>query len=265
MIACGDQSSSLIFLQTKYSSGKAQRATKYVWPRSRMLDQIDGVIPMSEMAKVMVLYCKDTGMKLLREPYQKMPQQFGEAVNLLADILSSCGGIFCYFDGYDSVCVDNWSLWVQKSIEQSDFVLTVCSPMLYQVLRDANHKLVEMLRGKFYPDAVVNYISPHKFIPVFLDMPARDEWVPVNLQTSTYYELHVSDFATAMGDTEGMHPLVFEKNMSILLEDPRFEKIALLIATLRKESVNPRPIPPPRLIHPIFFGRPFCDSQSTGG
>ena len=224
-----------------------------------MLDQIDGMIPMSKMSKVLFLYCKDTGMHLLREPYQRMPQQFCEEVNLLADILSSCGGIYCHFDGYDSLSVDNWSLWLQNMIEESDFVLTVCSPMLCQVLRDARHKLVEMLRGKFYPDTVVNYISPHKFIPVFLDMPARDEWVPVNLQTSTYYELYVRDFANAMGNTEGILPLKFEKTMSRLLEDPKFEKIASLIATLRKEPVNPRPCPPPRFIRPVVFGRPLFD------
>ena len=224
-----------------------------------MLDQIDGMIPMAEIAKV---YCKDTGMELLREPYRRMPQHFCEEVNLLVDIINSCDGIYSHFDGYDSMCVDNSSLWVQKTIEQSDFVLTVCSPMLYQVLRDAHHKLVEMLRGKLYPDAVVNYISPHKFIPVFLDMPARDEWVPVNLQTSTYYELYVLDFATAMGDTKGMLPLAFESKMSRLLEDPKITLLiaTLLIATLRKESVNPRPLPPPRLIRPVIFGRPLFNA-----
>ena len=245
-----------IYLQPRqrHSTGKMKGATNYACPQSRILDQIDGMIPVS---KVVVLYCKDTGMHLLREPYQRTPQQFCDEVQLLADVLNSCGGIYCHFDGYDSVCVDNWSLWVQKTIEESDFVLTVCSPMLYQVLRDSRHKLVDMLRGKFYPDVIVNYISPHKFIPVFLDMPARDEWVPVNLQTSTYYELYVSNFAIAMGDTDGLHPLAFEKKMSALFDDPKFEKIASLIATLRKQSVNPRPLPPPRLIHPVIFGRPL--------
>jgi hypothetical protein len=115
----------------------------------------------------------------------------------------------------------------------------------------------EMLRGKFYPDAIMDFNSLLKFISVFLDMPARDEWVPVNL---TYYKLYVRDFATAMGATEGMHPLAFESKMSKLLEDPRFEKITSLIATLRKESVNPRPLPPPRLIRPVIFGRPLFNA-----
>ena len=140
-------------------------------------------------------------------------------------------------------------------MQRCEYIVFVCSPMLKRTLHDSQHELISMQRGKFYADVVVNYISPHKFIPVFLNVPARDEWVPMSLQTATFYELPVNEFCAAVGDTEGMHPLQFERKMSYVLDDPRFESIAALIATLRKEPLNPRPKPPTRPVRPPLQGR----------
>ena len=226
-----------------------------LWPRSLILDQVDGLIPASALSRVFLLYCRDNDLRLLREPFRRTPDAFCDEVQLLADILSSYGGILCQFDGYDSFSADNWSTWAQKMIEDSDFVITVCSPMLKRILREPRHEVVNMRRGKFYADSVANCISPHKFIPVFLNMPVNDDWVPENLKMATSYELHVNEFASNVGDTEGMHPLAFEQKLSSLLENPMFESIMQLVATLRNEPVNPRPKAPPRVIRPLIRGR----------
>jgi len=205
-------------------------------------------------------------MQMLRPPFRREPSQLLDEVLLLADLLNSCGGIICQFDGYDMPASppSNWSVWTEKMIETSDFVVTVCSPMLNRMLKDSQHELVNMQRGKFYADVVVNRISPHKFIPVFLNMPSRDEWVPSNLQTSTYYSLDVSDFALTLGDTEGMHPCAFMQKMSDLLGDPKFQSITSLVTTLRKESLTPMPKPPSRIIRPPRMGRQLLPRHSEG-
>ena len=191
-------------------------------------------------------------MQMLRGEFRREPAQFEDEVLLLADLLNSCGGIICQFDGYDMPLAPpgNWSVWTEKMIETSDFVVTVCSPMLNRMLKDCQHELVNMQKGKFYADVVVNRISPHKFIPVFLNMPPREEWVPSNLQTSTYYSLNVSDFALALGETEGMHPKAFFEKMSDLFGDPRFKSITSLVTTLRKETLTPMPRRPSRIVRP---------------
>lgn len=239
------------------------RATDYslAWPRcGAVLNQIDGVLTPS---KVFLLYCRDTDMQMLRGQFRREPTQLLDEVLLLADLLNSCGGIICQFDGYDmpSSPPSNWSVWTEKMIETSDFVVMVCSPMLNRMLKNSQHELVNMQKGKFYVDVVVNRISPHKFIPVFLNMPPRDEWVPSNLQTSTYYSLNVNDFALALGDTEGMHPQAFMQKMSDLFGDRRFQSVTSLVTTLRKENVTPMPIHPSRIIRPPRMGRKLLPYQ----
>ena len=182
-------------------------------------------------------------MQVLWGPFWKEPNQLLDEVLLLADLLNSCGGIICQFDGYDmlSLLPRNWSVWTEEMIETNDFIVTVCSPTLNRMLKDSQHELVNMQGGKFYADVVVNHISSHKFIPIFLNTPSCDEWVSSNLQTSTYYSLTISDFTLALGDTEGMHPQTFKQKMSDLFGDPGFQSIISLVATLQKEALTPMP------------------------
>ena len=201
---------------------------------------------------------------MLREPFRRTAVKFCEEVLDLADVLNSCGGIICQFDGYDTPFSEttNWSVWTSKMIEKCDFVITVCSPMLRRVFEDPQHELVNMSHGKFFADAIVNYISPHKFIPVFLNSMSREEWIPRSLQTATVYELEIESFEKQMGDAEGMHPAMFDEKMSSLLSLTEFDGIASLVATLRKEAMKPRPTPPSRLVRPPslvrgLFRNPF--------
>ena len=172
----------------------------------------------------------------------------------LADILNRSGGIICEYDGYDKHSREtNYSLWTEKMIMESDFVLLVCSPALNKCLQNPQHELISMEWGKFYADAVVNHIDPTKFIPVFLNASPQLQWVPTNLHASTHYELKVDDLMAEMGDTEGRPAAEFAERFGELLQEAKFQDIAKLLAVLRGDVYNPHP-PPPSI--PVMLPRP---------
>lgn len=187
-------------------------------------------------------------------------QDFSDDVLLLADVLFKCCGSYLtiHFDGYDNVPdPGNWSRWTEDCVKRSDLVLLVCSPTLIQRLDTNSHELVPMKRGAFFADAIINTITPHKFIPVFLNVgldqsyvaDVRSEpyrsWIPMSLRASTCYWLNVRGFDNAMGDTEGMPAAEFGHKLSGLLQERRFEYMAYLVSRLTGISFTPQPTPTP--------------------
>jgi len=190
---------------------------------------------------VFVLYCKDDKVE------GKSPEDFCSDVMDLADILSHTGGLKCHFDGYDMPAEQqptNWSLWTENMIIESDFVLMVCSPSLLQPLQSQGP--VEMLKGKFYANAITNAIAANaqKIIPVFLNVGLQLEWIPTSLLMRTCYQLNVAEFHEHLGDTEGLSHEEFGSRLGEVLQDQRFQQIASLLAHLRGESYNPQPLAP---------------------
>ena len=188
-----------------------------------------------------VLYCKDDKVE------GKSPEDFCSDVMDLADILSHTGGLKCHFDGYDMPAEQqptNWSLWTENMIIESDFVLMVCSPSLLQLLQSQGP--VEMLKGKFYANAITNAIpaNAQKFIPVFLNVGLQLEWIPTSLLMRTCYQLNVAEFYEHLGDTEGLSHEEFGSRLGEVLQNQRFQQIASLLAHLRGESYNPQPLAP---------------------
>ena len=53
-------------------------------------------------------------------------------------------------------------------IEESQYVILVCSPTLAQLLREPGSHILHMEKGKYYANTIVNYVQPIKFIPVLL-------------------------------------------------------------------------------------------------
>ena len=147
--------------------------------------------------------------------------------------------------------VANWSLWTEEKINESEFVLLLCSPMIKKCLTSPTHELVEMAHGRYYADAIYNYIAPGKFIPVFLNGDRQLELVPQTLHAMTHYELNVNVLMSRMGDTRGMTQHYFERRVTELLGEPEFRDIVLLLSVLRGEPLTPRlsspliPIPLP--------------------
>ena len=191
--------------------------------------------------KIFILYCKD----------RQLPQTFSDDVLDLADILNHCGGFTCMVDHYVDVPPPNWNLWTQQRIEESQYVILVCSPTLAQVLREPSDYMLEMDKGKYYVSTIVNYVQPQKIIPVYLNnyMPqAFLEWVPTQLHTSAVYGLNLSELCSALTVSEDSPRHVLDEKLRIALSEERFRNIAKLVNHLRGETATSPPVPPQ---HPI--------------
>ena len=192
--------------------------------------------------KVFILYCKD--------PY--LPPTFSDDVLDLADILSHCGGFICMVDHYVDVHQPNWNTWTENKIVESQFVLLVCSPTLAQLLRQPLEYMLNMEKGKYYVNSIVNHIRPSKFIPVFLNrnvpQPSYLDWVPSQLHASAAYFLNVSELYSVLTVAEGTPRHVFDEKLRAALSEDRFREIAKLVYHLRGETATSPPVPPPQPI-----------------
>ena len=151
----------------------------------------------------------------------------------------------CDFDGYDAhLHESNWSLWTERMIDKNDYVLLICTPTLSAHLMNPSHTLVEMTKGKFYADSIVNHINPAKFIPVFLNTSYHRELIPTSLHATTHYTVSMRELSANIGDAEGMTEENFGEKLVELLQERRFEGIRSLLQRLRGDEVNPRPAPP---------------------
>ena len=154
-------------------------------------------------------------------------------------------------DRYVDASPPNWNLWTQQMIEESQYVILVCSPTLAQVLREPANYILEMEKGKYYASTIVNYIQPHKVIPVYLNyhMPqAFLDWVPTQLHTSNVYALNVSELSSALAVSEGSPRHVLDEKLRLALSEERFRYIAKLVNHLRGETATSPPVPPDRPI-----------------
>ena len=164
--------------------------------------------------KVFILYCKD----------RHLPQTFSDEVLDLADILSHCGGFTCTVDHYVDVHPANWDLWTQQRIEESQYVLFVCSPTLAHHLRDPGDSILVMEKGKYYVSSIVNYVKPQKFIPVFLNQYVPRsylDWVPSQLHASAVYGLNISELRSVLDVPASTPRHVFDQRLETALSDER--------------------------------------------
>ena len=194
--------------------------------------------------KVFILYCKD--------PH--LPQTFSDDVLDLADTLNHCGGFRCTVDHYVDVPPPNWNVWTQQRIEESQYVILVYSPTLAQVIQTSHDYTLNMEKGKYYANGIVNLIHPSKFIPVFLNgyKPVGDKllWLPPQLRMCTNYEVSIAEFREAISVPEDTPRHVLDKKLAYALcSDDRFREIARLVYHLRNESETTPPIPPQVPIH----------------
>ncbi len=166
------------------------------------------------------------------------PDDFCKDVQELADILSSCGGITCSTDFYEKGNPGNWNIWTQQQIETSNHVVMIASPQLYQHLSKEERTDVEMERGKYFSNTVINTIEAPKFVPVFLngnEPQSPKHWLPLQLHMSTWFLLrNVREFYNAV-DMHGEHTEPLREKFSRHLQDPKYRSLANFILHLLGE------------------------------
>ena len=194
--------------------------------------------PAQKKGKVFILYCKDDA-----------PDLFSEDALALADTLNYCGGITCSIDHYIDSHPSNWNAWTQKKIEESEYVLLVWSPALAKMIKTPGEYMLNMEKGKYYANGIVNLIHPPKFIPVFLNgynprTPTNLEWLPPQLRTYTVYNLNISELRSVVEVPDDTPPYVFSQKLQAALHDDRFREVAKLVNHLRGTSDTAPPIPP---------------------
>ncbi len=178
--------------------------------------------------RVLLLYCKD-------------PDSNGDDILDLADLLQKSGGMECEYDGYDGQHPTNWGVWTENKIQECDFVLFVCSQKFSDHLRNPEHVLIDMTKGKFWCDTIVNLIDARKFIPVFLNSSCDQRLIPAALKAATHYELLVNHLVQ---DMDGTPEEQFTQRLEELLQDAKYNSIASLMAFLRGEQYAMRPQQP---------------------
>ena len=207
--------------------------------------------------KVFILYCKDAGI----------PISFSEDVLDLADSLNHCGGFTCMVDYYVNVPPLNWNNWTQQQIQESQYVILVCSPTLAQVMRDPQDHMLNMEKGKYYANDIVNLIHPQKFIPVYLNgykprTSQENGWLPPQLCMCTVYNLNISELRIALEVPEGSPQHILYQKLTTALHEDRFREVAKLVYHLRSDSH----IFQPQLsmsVHPQFNIHPPSNIQSA--
>lgn len=161
-------------------------------------------------------------------------------------------------DHYINIHPPNWNVWTQQKIEESQYVLLVCSPTLAQALRNPAECILDMEKGKYYVSSIVNYVQPQKFIPVFISHYVPQyylEWVPKQLHASAVYSLNISEFRMVLMVPEDTPRHVLDEKLRHALSEHRFKEIAKLVSHLRDESATSPPVPPPHPIevHPMSY------------
>lgn len=166
----------------------------------------------------------------------------------LADILVYCGGFqSCSIDLYEVDEQPNWNIWTQKKIEESTYVVMVCSPQFIRMLSQRERRDVRMHKGMFFSDTVVNSIVAPKFVPVFLNhcIPVHPkDWMPPQLHAARYFWLRY--LRELLRDVQAQDYSDVERNQILFqkLRDPKHGELARLVGYLRKEQEVVAPTAP---------------------
>lgn len=116
------------------------------------------------------------------------------SVRELADFLTRLGVKCTYDQLFEAEPPDDWPLWVEQQVKQSDFVLMVCSSSYCYYLTNRDPERVAGYSDRpLSEEGRVTYSlmmkNLRKFIPVFVNQRRCPDFVPVALQGSSIYEL----------------------------------------------------------------------------
>ncbi len=105
-------------------------------------------------------------------------------------------GIDCNIDQFEVSPSEGWLNWMRNQVEESDFVLLVCTEKYYRRYR-GKEKLGQG-KGVVWEGAIISQLiydqqSNNKFIPVIFE-PQADNYIPYELRQGTWYLLNRSNF-----------------------------------------------------------------------
>jgi hypothetical protein len=117
------------------------------------------------------------------------------ADRLLAD------GIDCNLDQYEVSPPEGWPHWMRNQVDQSDFVLVVCTEQYKR--RFQGKEEFGKGKGVTWEGAIINQliydqVSNTKFIPVIFS-PQQDSYIPTELRRFTYYSLNTENLDSDRG------------------------------------------------------------------
>lgn len=117
-----------------------------------------------------------------------------ETLEDLLEILGHCSDIVLHIDLTVTNIPTNWNRWVEKQITSCDYVLLICTRELHKALTAMDNTIVEMFKGRFYSNSILDCLHPSKVIPVFIDCPEDRELIPMRLHDKKCFELYVAAF-----------------------------------------------------------------------
>lgn len=203
---------------------------------------------------------------MLFKQYGITEDDFTCYVKDLADSLVHCGGIDCIVDIYEGENPLNWDIWTTSKIAESDYVLMVCSPQLIQHFTSGQRAHVQMYKGVYFSDTVINMIEAPKFIPVFLNSCVPEElrsWIPIQLHMSTqpFHLRYLSDFCDDIKDIS-----TGNVNPAAALQDPKHKELVKLLRHLRGENkLIPPQAPPSPIAAIVTANMPGKDTRDRLG
>ena len=122
--------------------------------------------------------------------YTHETAEHNEQVLALAEKLRA-EGVDCEIDRFEVSPPEGWPLWMKRKIENSDFVIAVCTET-YERRFDGNEKPGKgkgaMWEGRMIVQSLYDAGANHRVIPVVLNQADVDH-IPSLLKGATYYDL----------------------------------------------------------------------------
>lgn len=193
---------------------------------------------------VVIVYARDAQLLTLQPPFRRTVDQYCEEVDRLADTLTTFSSVIasgavvpafkCVYDSDSVGFVPDWLQWFEEALANADCILLLCSPILFMSLR--HQGILEMARGKCNIASLAHYMTSKCCIPVFLNMPRQNEWIPANLRAANCYELHIDLLHREIGNMDGMTEQQFnEAAVNCLGTNRQLSQLNQLLHVLRRE------------------------------
>jgi len=168
---------------------------------------------------------------------------------ILSNLLNLCG-IDCIIDQYYRTdgSIINWSDWVSTQMDScisgGGYILLECSQNMYDLLeRNSGNCRIEMADGHIFSQSFKYYLQHNvkSFLPFKIDDDSSS-CIPHSLSERTLYHFPFSKlpqkFTCESGDSScNLTP----DDVVQLLDNPNFDSLRNLVATLTKQQEIPKP------------------------
>ncbi len=128
--------------------------------------------------------------------YAQESKKHNKNVKKLADSLQN-HGVSCFFDQYEKHPSEGWTLWMRNRIEESDYVICICSRLYSEALDIKNIKDLRNKGARFEGMQILQEICNNggfneKYIPIIFN-EGDIEFIPKGLNNYQYYNLKNDD------------------------------------------------------------------------